>query len=39
METFLPYVLNKAIINNEKETLNNLKPFATILYNFIGYNF
>ena len=32
METFLPYVLNKAIINNDLETIDNLKPFACLLY-------
>jgi len=39
METFLPYVLNEAIINKDKEkyekTLRNLEPFRYVLFYMI----
>jgi hypothetical protein len=31
METFLPYQLNKAILKNDKESLNNLLPYRVAL--------
>ena len=31
METFLPYTLNKSILTDDKESLNNLYPFRYCL--------